>query len=848
MLYRSIEGGEELVNVDPDITGVAPYFTYTWSDLPITDNSGKAYTYRVDEPNVPAGYDSSIDGLTVTNTYDPDKEDIVAEKIWDGGPSSDHIAVKLRLYRSVEGGEEELVDVDPDITGEAPDFTYTWSDLPMTDSSGEAYTYRVEEDEEDIPYGYVSTIAGMRVTNSYDPWTGRIRIVKSVVMGLDEVEKAQLAATALNDLFVGGALSEPLVLAEDITQEHIDLAQLLVNELSGPNARDLGNSIIDEAQRLLDEIENPELLMEGIILEPQLSIPEIPTEESVDPIKESELPTDETPETEEPVDEAEEPVDETEEPVEEPEDPSDPIEEPGDSEDPVEEPKEPVEEPEEPQDPTEEPADPSDEADEPVEPSDETKDSEDETDVAHMRIQQVAMLTMRLYTADTEVEDEESAEESEDPADVIPETENPKDSTEDLEEPIEDNEDPVEDSVEDTEDQNEKPGETDDSEEDQEEPEEDQEEPEEDQEEPIEEPEENEDQEESIEEPTEEPTEESNEEQPEDLTDELVEVVEPLPEFIITQEISIQEIIEMMLEYERLLDMEGITLEGFIFELYDNDGNLLDTAETDINGLAEFDLDLLEGNYLIKEAKKEGLSFISIIEGQQGEYSFYLGEDVVDREGYLEIKATNVITEEPPEEPDPTGRITIIKVDERTGRRLANAQFRIINSEGREVARLTTDSNGEAATGQLPYGDYEIEEASAPSGYIRIRGTIDVTIGENEENVVITIENERTPSRPDPDPDPRPEPEPEPEPDPELEPEPEPEEEVEILEEPIPEAVPEPEIEPEPELEEEVEILEEPIPQAAPILPRTGAVNPIIFTGLGAIFVGLGLFLKKKED
>ncbi|TJX14386.1 LPXTG cell wall anchor domain-containing protein [Tissierella creatinini] len=52
------------------------------------------------------------------------------------------------------------------------------------------------------------------------------------------------------------------------------------------------------------------------------------------------------------------------------------------------------------------------------------------------------------------------------------------------------------------------------------------------------------------------------------------------------------------------------------------------------------------------------------------------------------------------------------------------------------------------------------------------------------------------------------------------------------------------------EVLEEVEIVEEPTPQVAPvaILPRTGAVNPTIFNGLGTILLGLGWFLKKKKD
>lgn len=49
---------------------------YTWSDLNRADDKGNEYTYTVDEVNVPENYTKSIsaDGLTVTNTYQGEKE------------------------------------------------------------------------------------------------------------------------------------------------------------------------------------------------------------------------------------------------------------------------------------------------------------------------------------------------------------------------------------------------------------------------------------------------------------------------------------------------------------------------------------------------------------------------------------------------------------------------------------------------------------------------------------------------------------------------------------------------------------------------------------------------------
>lgn len=53
----------------------------------------------------------------------------------------------LTLYRSVAGGQEEVVNATPTWTkpAEGDEWTYTYSHLPKTDVNGNAYTYRVEE-------------------------------------------------------------------------------------------------------------------------------------------------------------------------------------------------------------------------------------------------------------------------------------------------------------------------------------------------------------------------------------------------------------------------------------------------------------------------------------------------------------------------------------------------------------------------------------------------------------------------------------------------------------------------------------------------------------------------------
>ena len=79
----------------------------------------------------------------------PNIIDVKATKIWVNGPSADHTAVDLKLYRQVEGGtKEEVTDVKAENSREssnASKFNYVWKDLPKINDDGKEYTYTVEE-------------------------------------------------------------------------------------------------------------------------------------------------------------------------------------------------------------------------------------------------------------------------------------------------------------------------------------------------------------------------------------------------------------------------------------------------------------------------------------------------------------------------------------------------------------------------------------------------------------------------------------------------------------------------------------------------------------------------------
>ena len=103
--------------------------------------------------------------------------EVTASKVWANGPSTDHTAVDLKLYRQADGGQvEEVTDVTPVKSRDANDvnkFNYVWKDLPKINDEGKEYTYTVEEanvtDNKVTVNGNTYTVSqeGNTITNIY---------------------------------------------------------------------------------------------------------------------------------------------------------------------------------------------------------------------------------------------------------------------------------------------------------------------------------------------------------------------------------------------------------------------------------------------------------------------------------------------------------------------------------------------------------------------------------------------------------------------------------------------------------------------------------------------------------
>ncbi|PDZ16685.1 SpaA isopeptide-forming pilin-related protein [Bacillus anthracis] len=108
----------------------------------------------------------------------------------------------------------------------------------------------------------------------------------------------------------------------------------------------------------------------------------------------------------------------------------------------------------------------------------------------------------------------------------------------------------------------------------------------------------------------------------------------------------------------------------------------------------------------------------------------------IEKDTVVEIKIGNKKL------PDPTGQFEIEKVDDKDiNLKLKGAVFQVLDKEGKEVTRLTTDEKGKVISNQLTIGKYMIKEIKAPNGYMLLRDPIEIEITETVKTQKITVKN-----------------------------------------------------------------------------------------------------------
>ncbi len=158
-----------------------------------TDTQGYVPTYNPDDGKVRLSATVKAGVVTITNkhktTEDPNSVEVVATKNWVNGPADTHVEIKLDLMQqsSKDGSTPVNLNNNPTITGTAPKFTYTWTQLPKHDPEGYEYIYYVVEPI--VPENYEVSYSEdkLTVTNTYKVpqtdenvvatkvWVGRLR-------------------------------------------------------------------------------------------------------------------------------------------------------------------------------------------------------------------------------------------------------------------------------------------------------------------------------------------------------------------------------------------------------------------------------------------------------------------------------------------------------------------------------------------------------------------------------------------------------------------------------------------------------------------------------------------------
>ena len=157
---------------------VADDWSYEFTNLPMYDEDGVAYTYEVDEEPL-AGYNKEVDGYDLINTI-TGTTSVSGTKTWrapEGTELPESITVILK--RNDEPVARKKVTA-------ADDWSYEFTELPAYSEDGlTAYTYTVDEESVE---GYITTVSGTDLINTITS----VKISKVDIANGEELEGATI--------------------------------------------------------------------------------------------------------------------------------------------------------------------------------------------------------------------------------------------------------------------------------------------------------------------------------------------------------------------------------------------------------------------------------------------------------------------------------------------------------------------------------------------------------------------------------------------------------------------------------------------------------------------------------
>ena len=169
---------------------------------------------------------------------------------------------------------------------------------------------------------------------------------------------------------------------------------------------------------------------------------------------------------------------------------------------------------------------------------------------------------------------------------------------------------------------------------------------------------------------------------------------------------------------------------------------LLEIITCNEKGKATFTTDLPIGSYYVKEISTDNHYILS--DKKYPVVFEYAGQDFA-------TVHISVNEDEPIENEIIYGTIKGLKIDRETGENIAGTLFGLFsNNETKfteETAILTAESNegGIFEFTDVPYGEYIVRELKPAEGYLPNEENYTVTISENKEIIIITVENDKIP-------------------------------------------------------------------------------------------------------
>ena len=193
------------------------------------------------------------------------------------------------------------------------------------------------------------------------------------------------------------------------------------------------------------------------------------------------------------------------------------------------------------------------------------------------------------------------------------------------------------------------------------------------------------------------------------------------------------EIIELTFENTKILgkinilkvdsDDESIKLSGAVFEVKNSEGVVVDTITTDENGVGA-SKELLYGSYTVTEVTAP------------------TGYELSEESKNVTISSNGETLELTFENIKILGKINILKVDSiDESIKLSGAEFEIRDLEGNILDTLITNEEGVANSIQLPYGSYIVIETKAPEEYVLNDFSENVTINNENIEILLKVEN-----------------------------------------------------------------------------------------------------------